>query len=174
MKSSIEELSKEKGSLENKVAEPGMQKTIVGGKAKHYVTQVVALETHKASLEVSLKAAMEQKTDIEPLKKHVLALRSKIHQMQLQMAEEMLKFQQVETRLEEIVSIASYFLDRTQDILEILQGRLTWLETTKEPPDNAPIKDIETMKLEYELIEFGSKATEELVMAIRRTKGVCA
>ena len=113
MKSSIEELSKVKGSLENKVAELEMQNTTAEGKTKHYETQVVALETQKASLEVSLKATNEQKTNSEPLKKHVLSLRSKIHQMQLQMAEEMLKFQQVETRLEEIVSTTSYFLDRT-------------------------------------------------------------
>ena len=84
-----------------------------------------------------------------------------------------MKFQQVETRLEEIVSTTSYFLDRTQDILEIIQGRLTWLETTKEPLANAPIKDLEIVKLEYELIEFGSKAAKELVKAVRRTKGVC-
>ena len=102
---------------------------------------------------------------IELLKKHALTLRSKIHQIHLQMAEEMLKVQQLEIRLEEIVSTTSYFLDRTQDILEILQGCMTWLETTKEPPD-APIKDLETVKLEYELIEFGSKAAEELVKAV--------
>ena len=94
--------------------------------------------------------------------------------MKLQIEEEMLKVQQVETRLEEIVSTASYILDRTQDILEILQGRMTWLETTKEPLADAPIKDLETVKLEYELIEFKSKAAEELVKEVRRTKGVCA
>ena len=92
-------------------------------------------------MEASLQAANEQKTDIEPLKKHALTLRSKIHQMQLQITEEMLKVQQVETRMEEIVSTTSYFLDMTQDILEILQGRLTWLETTKEPPADAPINE---------------------------------
>ena len=107
------------------------------------------------------------------MKKHALTLRSEIHQMQLQIAEEMLKVQQVETRLEEIVSTASYFLDRTQDILEILQGCLTWLETTKEPPYNAPIKNLEIVKLEYELIEFGTKAVEELVKEVRKTKVVC-
>ena len=77
-----------------------------------------------------------------------------------------MKVQQVEIRLEEIVSTVSYFLDRTQDILEILQGRLTWLETTKEPPADAPIKYIEIMMPEYELIEFESKAAEELVKAV--------
>ena len=86
--------------------------------------------------------------------------------MHIQMAEEMLKVQQVEIRLEEIVSTTSYFLDRTQDILEILQGSLNWLETMKEPPADAPIKDLETVKLEYELIEVGSKAAEELVKAV--------
>ena len=46
---------------------------------------------------------------------------------------------------------------------------MTWLETTKEPLANAPIKGLETVKLEYELIEFRSKAIEELVKAVRRT-----
>ena len=50
---------------------------------------------------------------------------------------------------------------------------MTWLETTKKPPTDAPIKDLEIVKMEYELIEFGSKAAEELVKAVRRTKGVC-
>ena len=86
----------------------------------------------------------------------------------------MLKVCQVEIRLDEIVSIASYFLERTEDILEILQGCLTWLQITKEPPTNTPIKDLEIVKMEYELIDFGSKTTEEFVKAVRRTKGVCA
>ena len=47
------------------------------------------------------------------------------------------------------------------------------METTKEPPADAPIKDLETVKMEYKLIEFGSKETEELVKAVQRTKGVC-
>ena len=52
MKSSNEELSKEKGSLENKVVELELQKTTAEGKAKHYETQVVASEAQKDSLEV--------------------------------------------------------------------------------------------------------------------------
>ena len=51
---------------------------------------------------------------------------------------------------------------------------MIWLETTEEPSSDAPIKDLETVKLEYELIEFGSKVAEELVKVVRRTKGVCA
>ena len=50
---------------------------------------------------------------------------------------------------------------------------MNWLETNKEPSAYLPIKDLETVKLEYELIEFGSKAIEELVKVVQRTKGVC-
>ena len=166
MKSSNEELSKEKGSLENKVAKLELHKITTEERAKHSETQITPLEAQKDSLESLLKVENEQRTDIEPLKKHALMLKSKIYQMQLQIADEILKVQKVETRLEEIVSTTSYCLDRTQDILEIIQGRLTWLETTKEPPANAPIKYLETVKLEYELIEFGSKAIEELVKEV--------
>ena len=49
---------------------------------------------------------------------------------------------------------------------------MTWLETTKEPPTNAPIKDSERVKLEYELIEFGNKVVQELIREYQRTKGV--
>ena len=115
---------------------------------------------------------MNRKQILSHRKKHALTLRSKIHQMQLQMEEEMLKVQRVEIRLEEIVSTTSYFLDRTHDILEVLQGRMTCLETTKDPSADAPIKDLETVKLEYKLIEFESKPAEELVKTVRRTKGV--
>ena len=51
---------------------------------------------------------------------------------------------------------------------------MTSLETTKELLVEAPIKELETVNLEYELIEFRSKAREELVNIVRRTKGVYA
>ena len=56
----IEELNKEKGKLEDKVTD---------------------LEDQKNSLKVSLKTAMENKVDVEHLKKHALILRNNIHQM---------------------------------------------------------------------------------------------
>ena len=93
--------------------------------------------------------------------------------MQLQIAEEVLKVQEVEARLEEISGIASQFKHKTQGIMEILQRRLTWLETTKYPLENGPIKDFERVRLEYELIGFGNKAAEELITTYQRTKGVC-
>ena len=71
---------------------------------------------------------------------------------------ERFKVQQLEIRLEKIINTTSYFLDRTQDILETLQGRMTLVETNKEPPVDVPPKDLEMIKLEYEMIEFASKA----------------
>ena len=117
---------------------------------------------------------MEQEADVEPLKKHSLTLKNKIHQMQLQMVEDRFKVKQIEIRLEEIINTASYFLDRTQDILETLQGRMIWVETNKESPTDISVTDPEMIKLEYKLIEFASKAAEELIKAVRKTKNACA
>ena len=80
--------------------------------------------------------------------------------MQLQMMEERFKVQQIDIRLEEIVNTTSYFLDRTQDILETLQGRMTWVETNKEYPVDVSVKYSETLNLEYKIIKFSSKAAE--------------
>ena len=78
------------------------------------------MEGQKDSLEVLLKAANDQRTDIKSLTKHALMVRYKIYQMQLQIVDEMLKGCQLEARLKEISGIASHFKDKTQDVLEIL------------------------------------------------------
>ena len=49
-----------------------MEKVTTEEKEKQYQMQVVALEEKNNSQTASLKDAMEQKTDIQPLKKHVL------------------------------------------------------------------------------------------------------
>ena len=109
-------MNKEKRRLESNVTELEEKKTTGEGKAKLYETQIAALEEERSSLAASLKLTMEQKVDIKSLKKHALMLRRKIHQIQLQIVEEILKVQQIDIILEEIVSTASYFLDRTQDV----------------------------------------------------------
>ena len=119
------------------------------------------MEEQKNSLAASLKSAMEQKVDIEPLKKHALMLRKKIHQMQLQIAEERFKVEQIDIILEEIVNTTSYFLDRTQDILETLWERMNWVEANKEYPIDISVKYQDTIKQEYKLIEFASNVAEE-------------
>ena len=85
---------------------------------------MAALEEQKTSLTASLKDSMEQKTDIQPLKEHVLIQRKRIHQVQIQIEVKRCKILQIDTRLEEIIDTTSYFLDRSQDILVILNGRM--------------------------------------------------
>ena len=87
-----------------------------------------------------MKVANGQRTYITPLTKHALFLKNKIYEMQVQIAGEVFKVKQVEDRLQEISATAIEFKEKTQDIVEVIQGRLTWLEMNKEPPENTPVK----------------------------------
>ena len=100
-------------------------------------------------MDVLLKKTNEQKVDIAPLTTLALFLKNKIYWIHVQITKEVLKVRQIEAQLEEMLVIASQFKDKTQGIMEIIQGILTWLETTKEPLPNAPVKDSEIMQLEY-------------------------
>ena len=62
-------LIKEKGELENKIAELEAQKTVADQKAKQYESQEVGLEARNSSLDVLLNTTNEQKEDIAPLTK---------------------------------------------------------------------------------------------------------
>ena len=93
--------------------------------------------------------------------------------MQVQITEEVLKVRKIEARIEENSFIGSHFKDKTQNVMEIIQGRLAWLETTKEPPTNTPFKNSKRMQLEYELIGFGNKVAEKLLEAVKKTKDQC-
>ena len=53
--------------------------------------QTVELREQVASLTVALKEAREQQVNIQPFKEHVLAQRSKMHQMQVAIEEERCK-----------------------------------------------------------------------------------
>ena len=103
--------------------------------------QVAALKEQKNSLTASLKDAMEQKNDIQPLKEHVLIQKKNIHQIQIPIEDERCKIFHIDTRLEEIIDTTSYFINRSQDILEILKGRMVWVETNKEFPTELAVKD---------------------------------
>ena len=117
-------LSAKMNKLESMVTELEMEKATTKEKEKQYQMQVAALEEQKYSLTASLKDVMEQKTNIQPLKEHVLIQIKRIHQIQIQIEDERCKILQIDTKLEEIIDTASYFLDRSQDILEILNGRM--------------------------------------------------
>ena len=54
-----------------------------------------------------------------------------MHQLQVGIEEDRCKILQVDNRLEEILETSSYFVDRSQDILEFLTGRMTRLEANE-------------------------------------------
>ena len=94
--------------------------------------------------------------------------------MQMCMEEESCNILQIDSRLEEILDTTSYFLDRSQEILEILIGRMVWIETNKDSPTELPVKDQQSLKQEYDLLEFAINVAEEFKKTIKKTKGACA
>ena len=131
------------------------------------------MEGQNASLTTSLKDAMEQKTDVQPLKEHVVSQRKKIHQLQVCIEEERCKIVQIDSRLEEILDTTSYFVDRSQDILEVLTGRIVWIETNEETPVELPAKYCHILKQDYVLLEFAINIAKEFKKTINKTKGLC-
>ena len=107
------------------------------------------------------------------MKEHVLIQRKTIHQIQIGIEDERCKILQIDTRLEEIIDTTSYFLDRSQDILETLKGRMVWVETNKESPMELAIKDHQILKQEYDLLEFAVNVAEEFKKTVNKTKGAC-
>ena len=81
---------------------------------------------------------------------------------------------QIDNRLEEIVDTTSYFLDRSQDILEFLKGKMVWVEENKESPAELVVKDQQTLKQEYELLEFAINVAKEFKKIVKKTKAACA
>ena len=79
----------------------------------------------------ALEEAKEHQVSLQPFKEHILVERSKMHQLQMAIEEEQCKVLQVDNRLEEILETSSYFVDRSQDILEVLTGRMVRLEAMK-------------------------------------------
>ena len=61
---------------------------------------------------------------------------------------------QIDGILEEILDTTSYFVDRSQDILEVLTGRIVWIETNEETHIELPTKDRHSLKHDYNLLEF--------------------
>ena len=68
----------------------------------------------------------------------------------------------------------SYFLDRSQEILEILTGRMVWIETNKESPMELPVKDQQILMQEYNLLEFAINVLEKFKKTVKKTRGACA
>ena len=75
-------------------------------------------------------------------------------QLQVAIEEERCRVLQVDGRLEEILETSSYFVDRSQDILEVLTARVARLENKEESPAKLPLKDRQALKQDYNLLEF--------------------
>ena len=78
------------------------------------------LREHVTSLIVALEEAREQQVNLQPFKEHVLAQRSKMHQLQVAIEEERCKILQVDNRLEEILETSSRSEEHTSE-LQFLQ-----------------------------------------------------
>ena len=68
---------------------------------------------------------------------------------------------------------ASYFVDRSQDVVEVLTARMVRLESNEETPAELPSKDKQTLKRDYDLIEFAINTAEDFKKAVKKTKGSC-
>ena len=100
-----------------------------------------------------------------------MAQRSKMHQLQVAIEEERCKILQVDNWLEEILETSSYFVDRSQDILEVLTGRMARLEANDETPVDLPSKDQQALRQDYDLLEFAINTAKEFKKAVKKTKG---
>ena len=132
--------------MRNKVIGLESEKDATEEREKQYQMQVAVLEGHNASLTASLKDSMEHKMDVQPLKENVLTQRRNIHHLQMRIEEERCKIVQIYSRLEEILDTTSYFLDRSQDILEVMTGRIVWIEINEEPSAELPANDRQSLK----------------------------
>ena len=69
-----------------------------------------------------------------------------MHQLQVSIEEERCKILQIDNILEEILETTSYFVDRSQDILEVLTRRIVRIETNEEIPADLPAKGQHSLK----------------------------
>ena len=83
-----------------------------------------------------------------------------MHQLQVAIEEEGCKILQVDNWLEEILETSSYFVDRSQDILEVLTGRMARLEANEETLVDLPSKDQQALRQGYDLLEFTINTAE--------------
>ena len=141
LKTTCESLHAERDQLQSKIGELELQKATLEESEKQSQVQAAKFKEQIASLAASFQEAREHQTIIQPFKEHVLTQRSKMHRLQVSIEEERCKVLQVDNRLEEILETSSYFVDRSQDILEVLTGRIARLEANEEIPADLPAKD---------------------------------
>ena len=80
---------------------------------------------------------------------------------------------QVDSQLEEILETSSYFVDRSQDVLEVLIARMARLENNEETSAELLAKDQQALKRDYDLLEFAINTTEDFKKSVKKMKGAC-
>ena len=76
--------------------------------------------------------------------------------------------------MEEILETSSYFVDRSQDVLEVLNARMARLENNEETLAELPSKDQRALKQDYDLLEFAINTAEDFKKVVKKTKGACS
>ena len=94
--------------------------------------------------------------------------------LQTALEEERCQVLQIDSWLEEILETTSYFVDRSQGILEVLNTRIARVENEEEVPAELPSKDKQALKRDHDLIEFAIITAEDFQKTVKKTKGVCA
>ena len=72
--------------------------------------------------------------DLQPVREHILARKARMLQLQMDLEEERCKVLQIDSRLDELLTTASHFVDKSQDILEVLTSRIIRAEDDREVP----------------------------------------
>ena len=80
---------------------------------------------------------------------------------------------QEDSKLEEILETSSYFVDRSQDVLEVLTARMARLENKEETPAELPSKDTQALKRDYDLLEFSINTVEDFKKSVKKKKATC-
>ena len=75
-------------------------------------------------------------------------------QLQTALEEERCKVLQIDSRLEEIMETSSYFVDRSQEVLEVLSARMARPKDDAETPEGIPTKYHQSLKRDHNLVEF--------------------
>ena len=158
----------EKERLQEKVEElEEQQKIILQASEMHSQEQKEKHQEQISSLTTALEEAREQQVNLQPFKEHILAHKTKMLQLQIAIEGERCKVLQVDSRLEEILETSSYFVDRSQDILEVLTARMARLENKEETLAELPSKDQQALKWDYELIQFAINTAEDFKKTVK-------
>ena len=95
-------------------------------------------------------------------------------QLQIALEEERCKVLQIDNRLGEIMQTSSYFVNRYQEVLEVLNARMARLENNVETPAELPDKDHQALKRDHDLVEFVVSTMEDFKKTVKRTQGACS